>query len=588
MKKYLYEIIYLLGDDRKKLPRLVAVFFFASLLDIAGIGLIGPYVSIVIDPESAKDIINKYFTWIELPAESYSLLMVMSILLIIVFAFKTIAVIWINYIIIKFSTIQRIKLTSLLMNSYQNLPYEEYLLRNSSEYIHNTQNLVNDYSGGLLQAGLRIVSDGIVGLVVLIMLIITNPEASLILVGLLGIFLFFYDRVFRKKIKIFGAKSNEATVNLVKGIHEGIEGLKEIRILENEKYFFDQVKRNTEKAGKYGMYSTIISTIPRYLIEFTMIFFVVMLVIIALIKDANLQDLMPTLAVFGLAAVRMMPIANTMSNGLIRFRFNRDSVSRLYVDAVKINENTLTNKSNCKKKAEDVSINDTFKTLVMENVSFYYQNSKQKSLTNINLKIKHGDSIGIIGESGSGKTTLVDTILGLLNPSAGTIYFNGKPLKEVKDIWRKNIAYLPQQIFLIDSTIKGNVAMGVQEKNIDVKLLYRSLNMALLSDLVDQLPDGIDTMLGERGVRLSGGQRQRIALARAFYHKRNVLIMDESTSALDSETEKEIVREIKNLKGNITTIVIAHRLSTIEHCDTIFKLSKGRIIGYGPPKEMIK
>ena len=182
----------------------------------------------------------------------------------------------------------------------------------------------------------------------------------------------------------------------------------------------------------------------------------------------------------------------------------------------------------------------------------------------------------------------MDTILGLLNPSAGTIYFNGKPLKEVKDIWRKNIAYLPQQIFLIDSTIKGNVAMGVQEKNIDVKLLYRSLNMALLSDLVDQLPDGIDTMLGERGVRLSGGQRQRIALARAFYHKRNVLIMDESTSALDSETEKEIVREIKNLKGNITTIVIAHRLSTIEHCDTIFKLSKGRIIGYGPPKEMIK
>jgi len=577
----------LMGEDRKKLPWLLILFFLVSLLDIAGIGLIGPYVSIVIKPDLARDIIDQYAAWIELPTEINSLLVIMSLLLLGIFIFKTISAIWINYIIINFSVTQRVRLSVLLMNNYQNLPYVKYLRRNSSEYIHTTQNLVNEYSGGMIQTGMKMVSDGIVGVVILVMLAITNLEAFLLLFSLLGVFLISYDIIFHKKMRVLGGKFNIASVKMVKGIHEGLEGLKEIRILGKEEYFLEQVRDGAHRSGIYGMYSTVISTIPRYLIEFIMILFVVLLVILALLTDTNLQELLPTLAMFGLAAVRLLPTANIMSKGFIKFRFNRDSVSRLYTDVMSVNGNVIDYRSFHEGLPEDKNVSRPFETLTMEDVSFCYPNAKQESLKNINLEIKRGDSIGIVGESGSGKTTLVDTILGLLEPASGEIYFNGKGLKKEIDNWHRHIAYLPQQVFLIDDKLKRNVALGVSEQDINIELLHQSLEKASLTDLLAQLPDGIDTILGERGVRLSGGQRQRIALARAFYHKRDVLIMDESTSALDNETEKEIVEEIKKLKSKVTMIVIAHRTTTIEHCDIIYKLSKGKIVDFGSPKKIL-
>ena len=587
MKQYLYEIIMLMGEDRKKLPWLLILFFLVSLLDIAGIGLIGPYVSIVIKPDLARDIIDQYAAWIELPTEINSLLVIMSLLLLGIFIFKTISAIWINYIIINFSVTQRVRLSVLLMNNYQNLPYVKYLRRNSSEYIHTTQNLVNEYSGGMIQTGMKMVSDGIVGVVILVMLAITNLEAFLLLFSLLGVFLISYDIIFHKKMRVLGGKFNIASVKMVKGIHEGLEGLKEIRILGKEEYFLEQVRDGAHRSGIYGMYSTVISTIPRYLIEFIMILFVVLLVILALLTDTNLQELLPTLAMFGLAAVRLLPTANIMSKGFIKFRFNRDSVSRLYTDVMSVNGNVIDYRSFHEGLPEDKNVSRPFETLTMEDVSFCYPNAKQESLKNINLEIKRGDSIGIVGESGSGKTTLVDTILGLLEPASGEIYFNGKGLKKEIDNWHRHIAYLPQQVFLIDDKLKRNVALGVSEQDINIELLHQSLEKASLTDLLAQLPDGIDTILGERGVRLSGGQRQRIALARAFYHKRDVLIMDESTSALDNETEKEIVDEIKRLKNKVTMIVIAHRTTTIEHCDIVYKVNKGMIVGSGTPQSVI-
>jgi len=577
----------LMGEDRKKLPWLLILFFLVSLLDIAGIGLIGPYVSIVIKPDLARDIIDQYAAWIELPTEINSLLVIMSLLLLGIFIFKTISAIWINYIIINFSVTQRVRLSVLLMNNYQNLPYVKYLRRNSSEYIHTTQNLVNEYSGGMIQTGMKMVSDGIVGVVILVMLAITNLEAFLLLFSLLGVFLISYDIIFHKKMRVLGGKFNIASVKMVKGIHEGLEGLKEIRILGKEEYFLEQVRDGAHRSGIYGMYSTVISTIPRYLIEFIMILFVVLLVILALLTDTNLQELLPTLAMFGLAAVRLLPTANIMSKGFIKFRFNRDSVSRLYTDVMSVNGNVIDYRSFHEGLPEDKNVSRPFETLTMEDVSFCYPNAKQESLKNINLEIKRGDSIGIVGESGSGKTTLVDTILGLLEPASGEIYFNGKGLKKEIDNWHRHIAYLPQQVFLIDDKLKRNVALGVSEQDINIELLHQSLEKASLTDLLAQLPDGIDTILGERGVRLSGGQRQRIALARAFYHKRDVLIMDESTSALDNETEKEIVDEIKRLKNKVTMIVIAHRTTTIEHCDIVYKVNKGMIVGSGTPQSVI-
>ena len=200
------------------------------------------------------------------------------------------------------------------------------------------------------------------------------------------------------------------------------------------------------------------------------------------------------------------------------------------------------------------------------------------ALHNISIEIKSGDSIGIIGVSGSGKTTLIDTLLGLLAPQDGKIFYNNNLMADSLKEWRSQVAYLPQQVFLIDNTLRHNVALGLEDNEIDDDALHKALHKAQLSGLIDQLEQGVNTMIGENGVRLSGGQRQRIALARAFYHNRNVLVLDEATSALDNETESEIVEEIRRLKGKVTMIVIAHRHSTIEHCDRIFRLEEGRIV----------
>jgi len=226
--------------------------------------------------------------------------------------------------------------------------------------------------------------------------------------------------------------------------------------------------------------------------------------------------------------------------------------------------------------------------LKLENVQYSYPQTKQAALQNLGLEIKVGESIGLVGPSGSGKTTLVDVLLGLLEPQSGTMEFNGQPLQEHLGEWRSQVAYLPQQVFLIDNSLRCNVALGEEESEIDETRLREALRQARLTELVEQLPQGVHTVLGERGVRLSGGQRQRVALARAFYHGRSVLVMDEATSALDNETEKEIVAEIQRLKGQKTMIVIAQRLTTVQHCDRIYRLEQGRIVEEGTPNQVLK
>ena len=219
-----------------------------------------------------------------------------------------------------------------------------------------------------------------------------------------------------------------------------------------------------------------------------------------------------------------------------------------------------------------------FQTIELKNVQFSYPDTNKPAINNISLKIKSGDSIGLVGLSGSGKSTLVDILLGLLEVDKGGIFYNNKPLSECLLQWQAQVAYLPQEIFLMDNTLKNNIALGVEDDCIDLDRLNLAIKKAKIKELVSQLPHGVNTSVGEGGVRLSGGQRQRVALARAFYYNKSVLVMDESTSALDYETEREIVNEIKQLKGRVTLIVIAHRLSTIEHCDRVYRLDDGRII----------
>jgi len=368
---------------------------------------------------------------------------------------------------------------------------------------------------------------------------------------------------------------------MVKGVHEGLEGLKEIRILGQEPYFHQQVQRGAEEIAFNERRSQLIQQAPRYLLEAVLVVFVVLLVLITLRSGASTGTLLGTLGLFGVAAIRMLPMATLLASNLTSLRYNRDGISRLYADVQQLKESP-------EKSNHVAHTGDSFASLKLENVQYSYPQTKQAALQNLGLEIKAGESIGLVGPSGSGKTTLVDVLLGLLEPQSGTMEFNGQPLQEHLGEWRSQVAYLPQQVFLIDNSLRCNVALGEEESEIDEIRLKKALRQARLAELVEQLPEGVNTILGERGVRLSGGQRQRVALARAFYHGRSVLVMDEATSALDNETEKEIVAEIQRLKGQKTMIVIAHRLTTVQHCDRIYRLEQGRIVEEGTPEEVLK
>ena len=580
--QYLHEILTLLGDDRRKLPALVLLFLGASMLDMAGLGLIAPYIALVTQPDSmTQGRLSELLALLNWGSDRQVLLISLSGLLVFLFLGKAFVVLGINNLIIRFAQNQQIHLRSRLMHAYQHLPYSLYLQRNSAEYIHSVQQLTGQFQG-VLQQLLRTISDALVALVILGLLVWENAVALSLLVLLVGGTLLAYDRLFRKRMQNYGLCQNLAAREMVQGIHEGLEGLKEIRILGREAHFHRMLRRGAEGYSFNQRRYQLIQQAPRYLLEAVLVIFVVLLVLLTMNSGAKTEALLGTLGLFGVASIRLMPMASQLAATLTTLRFQRDAVSRLHADLQQV-QASLLKKETTRRGNSAVP----FVSLALQQIHYQYPNTKQPALQSLSLEIKAGESIGLVGPSGSGKTTLVDVLLGLLEPQSGTMEFNGQPLQEHLGEWRSQVAYLPQQVFLIDNSLRCNVALGEEESEIDETRLREALRRARLTELVEQLPQGVNTILGERGVRLSGGQRQRVALARAFYHGRNVLVMDEATSALDNETEKEIVAEIQRLKGQKTMIVIAHRLTTVQHCDRIYRLEQGRIVEEGTPAQVL-
>ena len=580
MKDYFRKIFYILDSDRKKLPRLLLFFLLVSMLDLAGLILIAPYISLALDPQALQgsSLFGQFVLFFGLPTEQKPLLIILGTTLLFIFLFKGISGVWIHFKIILFSRDQQVRLRSHLMKTYQSLPYTRYLNRNSSEYIFSIQVLTGNF-GGVLMAILKMLSDLIIASVILILLAFTHGLALLFLIVFLSLIVLSYYLLTRKKLIRFGKNSNDAATQLVKGIHEGIEGFKEIRILGRENFFYKKVVDAATKESIFAAKSEMISSIPRYLLEVFIVSFIVILVVGSILLNHDIVVILPMIAMFGVAALRLLPIASALSGSLVRLRYSDDAMSKLYNDLIEFDVNSG-------KLSYDNNVKSTFSNLKINKISFNYPNQKINALNDISMTISAGDSIGFMGASGAGKTTLVDVLLGLLEPQQGEIFYNDKKLKDIKT-WQSQVAYLPQQVFLIDDSLRNNIALGVNDKDIDDRKIKESIRQASLNDIVEKLPQGIDTFIGERGIRLSGGQRQRIAIARAFYFDKSVFIMDESTSALDNETEEEIVQEIKLLKGKKTLIVIAHRHSTIKYCDIIYKLENGRIIETGKPDKIL-
>jgi ABC-type multidrug transport system fused ATPase/permease subunit len=585
MKRYLTEIYALLEGNRRELLWLIPVLLLSSGIDIVGLGMVMPYISLVMSPDTLGGTWRRVINVLNFPHERDALLVRLGVVLVFVFVAKAVVSLWLQSKIIQFGRSCLVRLQSALMRAYQDMPYELYLRRNSAEYANAIGKLAGIYSANVVTNLVRLLCDGIMAMAIIGFLIWVNGPAMLLMVGIALGALAVYDRIFSKKLRYYGLAANRNTLAVQQGIREGIEGFKEVRILGKERYFYDIVVENAKQEAEYANRWAMISIAPRQFLEVLLVTFVVSLVIITIGAGGDLAKIGPTLALFAVASMRLMPQFNSLSSGLGQLRIHRDSVSRLFNDVKAAGET----KSRSLRLAQ-LEVGQTpllFRELRLDNVGFCYHNSNLKALDGVSIEVRSGESIGLVGSSGAGKTTLLDVLLGLLEPQSGAIVFNGEPMRDNVEQWRSHVAYLPQQIFIIDNSLKCNVALGVTEMEIDVARVHEALRQACLSEVVDRLPLGVETMLGERGMRLSGGQRQRVALARAFYHGRDVLVMDEATSALDNETERNIVAEIQRLKGQKTMIVIAHRLSTVQGCDRIYRLDNGKIVAFGSPEEVL-
>ncbi len=541
-----------------------------------------PFISLVITPEiMQEESFQSYLKFVNIKGDTQSILYQLSILLIVLFTLKAFVSLLINRSILYFCFRQGVRIRGILTKGYQEMPYDEYVKRNSAEYIYRIFNLAGQFPGNTLSPLLKLVSEGIVVICIFIFLGFQSWEALTLLSLILLLTATTYDVIFRKKVTSFGLVANERSENMLQGINEAVLGLKEIRVLEKEDYFFNKVDKASMEAAEMTVKSQFIASMPRYMVELILVLFILLLVLTFLAFNIDMQGIVVTLSMFGVAAIRLAPSTNFIVSGITLIRFGRNGLRILYEDMISFEKGIHAKIEQVATKKED------FKSLELRNIDFSYDSSK-KAINNVNLKIYSGQSIGLIGESGSGKTTLADIILGLLYPQQGEVILNDFPLIENISELRSQVAYLPQEVFLIDDTLKNNVALGVEEDLIDSGVIENAIKKSSLSKTVAELPDGLNTILGERGVRLSGGQRQRVALARAFYHQKNVLVMDESTSALDDATENEIVKSIASLKGQTTTIVIAHRLSTLANCDLIIKMQNGEIIESGTYQEVIE
>jgi ATP-binding cassette, subfamily B, bacterial PglK len=585
--------VFLLGPDVGKVPVMILLFLTSSMLDLVGISLIGPYVGLLLDQRGLDDTLLLVIKWFNISIEQQQLVEFLGFCLIFIFMIKAIFAIGINYMIVRFSQSQEVRLSSFLMSSFQAMNYKDYICRNTSEYIYSIIQLTSHFSG-LLVTLLRGISELLVGLVILGLLAWSNFAALAFLIGMMGLLILIYDLSFRRKLNDYGLIINKTRTLILQSINEAFEGFKEIRVLGQEKYFYKTLHKGIHNVARLAVKQNVINTTPRYILEFIIIFFIVILISVMLNFDKNIQAIIPTLSIFAFASLRLLPTANMLSGNLLQIRFSRDSISRLYGDLKHLQlqspRTEVKNKNSTSILSPDElneNSNIVFKSLELKNLSFCYPNVKQKVLESVSLKIRVGESIGIIGPSGAGKTTLIDMLLGLLEPLNGDILYNKKPLNQMLQFWRSQVSYLPQEVFLIDNSLRSNIALGVEENLIDEVKLHQALKQARLLEMVEEMPNGAETQLGERGVKLSGGQRQRVAIARAFYHGRKVLVMDESTSSLDLKTEQEIVKEINQLKGTITLIVIAHRFTTVQQCDRIYHLVKGKINEVGTAERML-
>ncbi|MGF1500002.1 MAG: ABC transporter ATP-binding protein [Elainellaceae cyanobacterium] len=592
MRKYLNKFFYILGDQKAKLIPLFAAILLTSFLEAIGVGLIGPFIALASNPSLIQS--NAFLNWAYEVTGFSSInqfLVSIAIVILIVFYVKAFFNFKVREYVVLFSLFHQRKLRLRLLDSYLRLPYSFHLKSNTAFLI---QNIVNDAdifcNGTLLQILNSTVS--IVMMATLIgLLLITDALSTLAasLIIFLGIALVIR---FRKRLSLWGKTSSQSKAEMIRVINHSLGGLKETRLIGCESYFKQQLSHQSKRYAEACGSAMSFAILPRLLIEALVMTFILGLASVSLLTNRDSDSLIATLGVFGVVAIRLMPVATQITSGFTQLRSSSYVVNKLYFDLKEL-ENfegiAPQQLSGYQPELEGDKITTLpFKDKIcLSRISFKYDGAKELALRGVDLVLHKGQSIALIGKSGAGKTTLVDLVLGLLAPQSGDILVDGKSVYRNLRAWQDLIGYIPQSIFLIDDTLERNVAYGVPDEQIDAERLRQSIEAAQLKELVEHMPEGVKTRIGEQGMCLSGGQRQRVGIARALYHEREILVLDEATSALDNETEHLVTEAIRALSGKKTMIIIAHRLSTVEHCDRIYLMENGQIVKSGTYQEVV-
>lgn len=565
--------------ERRAAVFMLLMMIVGMLLETLGIGLVIPAVSLMIQGDGLMK--SRFIAPLLGPLHGLpqaSLIIFSMIGLVVVYLVKNVYLAFLVWKQTSFALDVQASLSKRLFTIYLRQPYTFHLQRNSAQLVRNITSEVASFSE-VITSLLLLLTESFVLVGITLLLMMIEPVGVITMVVVLGGAAWIFHRSTRVRISRWGGERQHHEGLRIQHLQQGLGGAKDVKLLGREKDFLARFDFHNRKSTRVWKLQTTLQGIPRLMFELLAVMGLAVLVITMLSQGREMSRLVPVLGLFAAAAFRLMPSANRILGAIQNVRYNLPVINHLY------DENLLQAPPSARTQAkEHCSFQHEIK---LNDVRYTYPAATKLALDGISIAIKKGELVGFVGTSGSGKSTLVDIILGLLPPSGGGIEIDGRDIQAHLREWQDQIGYVPQSIYLTDDSLRRNVAFGLADGEIDEVSVQRAINAAQLKEFVDALPDGLDTEVGERGVRLSGGQRQRIGIARALYHDPSVMVFDEATSALDIATETDVMEVITALKGTKTMILVAHRLSTIERCDRLYRLEKGRVVSSGSPDEVL-
>lgn len=567
---------YILSRKEKlKLIFILLMLIIGSFFELLGVGVFVPFIELVMNPEAIQE--NEILLWIYNFLQKPTLEMFLTYIALgicVIYIVKNIYLGIMQNCILKFSYNIRMNIAVKLLTTYMKETYTFHLSKNIAEL---QRCLTTDASQFMLfiNATLQLLAEAAVCIAIGLYLFDTSHSITVVVAGLLVVCVGIFSLVSKKVSTKLGLQNQMYNAKLFQWINQSLGGIKEIKVLHREKYFIDVYQKNYKKLIKSAKNNELLAAIPKYIVEAVSISGLLLAVVVKIFFGRReIATFIPQLSAFAVAAFRLLPSVGKINAYVNSIMYSVPSVDLIYRDLKEV-ENCKYNIFENQDSKESLDFKDKIE---IKNLTYYYPNTESPVLQNVNLGIKKGETIALIGASGAGKTTLADIMLGVLEPQTGDVAVDGVSIYNNMDMWHLQLGYIPQTIYLSDDTVKNNVAFGIAEEKIDENAVREALKKAQLLEFVESLDEGMDTFVGDRGVRLSGGQRQRIGIARALYHNPEILVLDEATSALDQETETAVMESIENLKGTKTIIIIAHRLTTIRNADRVYEVKNAEVI----------